>query len=304
MKKQIYLSGSILILIAAILWGLDGVIRKSLFNLAPITIVFFEHFIGLLLISPFFINKILELKLTSKEWLAIIWVSLLSGLLGTLWFTTALAKTSFIPFSVVFLIQKLQPLFAISFAHILLKEKLNPNYKIWSATALLAAYFVTFKNGYVNFNTGSQTFIAAMYALGAAFAWGSSTAISRFALLKQSHTTLTGLRFLFTTLLSLPILIISQPLNQLTLPDQNQLVRLVFIALSTGLVALWIYYLGLKRTPAKISTIIELAFPLTAVVIDIFIYHSFLSISQYVAAFILMFAIFKISQIAKIPHDS
>jgi hypothetical protein len=81
-------------------------------------------------------------------------IALLSGLLGTLWFTTALVKVNFISFSVVFLLQKLQPLFATSAGVLLLKEKINKQYLLWAALAIVAAYFVTFKNGYVSFATG------------------------------------------------------------------------------------------------------------------------------------------------------
>jgi len=75
------------------------------------------------------------------------------------------------------------------------------------------------------------------------------------------------------------------------------MLRLLIIALSTGMVALWIYYRGLKTTKASVSTILELIFPLTAVTIDIFLYHSVLKPSQYLAAAILLFAVFKISKL-------
>ena len=126
-----------------------------------------------------------------------------SGVLGTLWFTTALLKTSFISFSVVYLIQKLQPIFAISAAAIVLKEKITKSYIKWAVVALIAAYFVTFKNGYINFATGIGTIIAALYALGAAFAWGSSTAFSKLALVKRPSMYITSLRFLLTAILGL-----------------------------------------------------------------------------------------------------
>src|SRR5689334_3191069 len=119
--KKFFTYGPLLIVFAAILWGVDGVLRRSLYTLPPITIVFFEHLIGALLIAPFFLPKLWKEKLSRKEWWAILFVSLMSGVLGTLWFTTALAKTNFIPFSVVFLLQKLQPIFTIGTAAIVLK---------------------------------------------------------------------------------------------------------------------------------------------------------------------------------------
>lgn len=296
--KKLLSHGPLLIIIAALLWGVDGVLRRSLFTLAPIIIVFYEHLIGLLLILPMLFSSQKKEILTSKEWLAIIWVSLMSGLLGTLWFTTALVKVQFIPFSVVFLIQKLQPIFAATAGVILLKEKVSPKYLLWAGLAFVAAFFVTFKNGVVNFETGTGTVIAALFALGAAFAWGSSTAVSRYALKKHSDTLITGLRFFFTTIFAFVGVYVLGQGEAILSPSSSQLVRLVMIAFSTGLVALWIYYKGLKKTEAKVSTILELAFPMTAVFIDIFLYKTVLAPTQYLAAGVLMFAIYNISKLS------
>lgn len=300
--KKILSHGPLLIVLAALLWGVDGVLRRSLFTLAPIIIVFYEHLIGLLLILPMLFKTQKKEILTSKEWAAIIWVSLLSGLMGTLWFTTALVKVQFIPFSVVFLLQKLQPIFATTAGVILLKEKVGPKYLGWAALAFVAAFFVTFKNGIVNFETGSGTITAALFALGTAFAWGSSTAVSRYALKKHSDTLITGLRFFFTTIFAfVGVYALGQGAMILS-PSTPQLSRLVMIAFSTGLFALWIYYKGLKKTEAKVSTILELAFPMTAVFIDIFLYKTVLAPTQYLAAAVLMFAIYKVSKVGLVKQ--
>ncbi len=74
----------------------------------------------------------------------------------------------------------------------------------------------------------------------------------------------------------------------------SEISRLVVIALSTGLVAMWLYYKGLRHTPARVATILELAFPLLAVFVDMFLYKSFLAPSQYFAAVVLMFAMIKV----------
>src|SRR3989344_51514 len=109
-------TGPVLIIIAALLWAVDGVIRRNLYTLPPITIIFVEHLVGLVVLSPFVFKYVLETKLTKGQWWLLLLVAVLSGLLGTLWFTTALLKVHFISFSVVFLLQKLQPIFAISTA--------------------------------------------------------------------------------------------------------------------------------------------------------------------------------------------
>lgn len=299
MKKTLH--GSALIVIAALLWAFDGIIRRSLFSLPPITIIFYEHLFGTLIILPFVWKQLLHERLAVKEWLMIILVSLLSGLFGTLWFTTALLSVGFISFSVVFLLQKLQPIFAIATARIFLNEKLDRRYIVWAVLALIAAYFVTFPNGIVNFNTGNGTLIAALYALGAAFAWGSSTTFSKIALKDRSNSFVTALRFVLTTVFAFFFLIFVRALPSLSLPTISQYARFILIAVSTGMVAILIYYKGLKVTPVRVSTILELTFPLVAILIDAVLYHSFLSLWQWVAAVVLVASMQKIS---KIQHNA
>lgn len=290
-------TGPIFIAIAALLWALDGILRRSLFTLPPVVIVFYEHLLGAILIAPFFFSKIAKERLTKTEWSAVVWVSFFSSLLGTLLFTTALVQTQFIPFSVVFLLQKLQPVFAVVTGAVVLKESLSRQYFKWAGLALVAAYFVTFKNGLVNFSTGGGTALAALMAVGAAFAWATSTAFSRTALLHHSHTLITGLRFwLATPMAFMAVLFLGQQAH-LSEVTPGQLLRLLAIALSTGLVALWIYYRGLKYTEVKVATIVELIFPVTAVFIDIFLYHTILAPSQYLAALVLLFAVYQVSSL-------
>lgn len=292
-------TGPALILVAATLWAFDGVLRRSLYSLPPLTIVFFEHLIGAALLVPVAWRSLSQLKLTKKIVGLTLTVSLLSSLLGTLWFTTALLKVNFIAFSVVFLLQKLQPLFAITSARLLLKEELNRQYLGWAALALVAAYFVTFPTGSVNLATGAGTVIAALFAVGAAAAWGTGTTLSKLLLKEVSDQQATALRFMTTTVLGLVALVLTGLLPTLTTPTPIQLGTFVVIALSTGMVALYIYYKGLKQTQAKISTILELVFPLLAVVIDGVVYKSYLAPTQWLAAAMLLFAMYRVGMLQR-----
>lgn len=289
--------GPILIIIAALLWAVDGVIRRYLYSLPPITIIFFEHLFGLIILFPFVYKYVFKITLTKKEWGLILLVSFLSGLLGTLWFTTALLRINFISFSVVFLLQKLQPIFAISSARIFLKEKISKYYIPWAGLALVAAYFVTFKDGIVNLDTGKETIIAALFALGAAFAWGTSTTFSKMILTKVRSDVSTFYRFFFTIILATPVLLFGGYAQSLLAPTPAQFALFGLIAVSTGMVALLIYYKGLSTTPVHISTILELTFPFIAIFIDMKLYGNTLSLSQLIAVFVLVFSIYKVMRI-------
>jgi drug/metabolite transporter (DMT)-like permease len=296
-EKKSY-TGPVLIIIAALLWAFDGLIRQHLYTLPPITIIFFEHLIGLIILAPFVLKYVLKTKLTKREWWLIVLIAALSGLLGTLWFTTALGKVHFISISVVFLLQKLQPIFAITTASIFLKEKLDKRYIKWALLAIISAYFVTFPGGVVNFATGEGTIIAALYALGAAFAWGSSTTFSKMLLGKVDFKVSTFYRFLFTLIFALPlVLVFGRSGGALAIPNISQLSLLVLIAISTGMVALLIYYKGLAKTPVHISTILELTFPFIAIILDMTINHTMLSFTQWIFSFTLVYSIYQILQL-------
>lgn len=290
-----FISGPSLIFIAAVLWGLDGILRRSLYGLPPISIVFLEHLIGLIIIAPFLWKAWQGEQLSKKEWGVMALIALLSGVLGTLFFTTALLKVNFIQFSVVFLIQKLQPIFAVFTAWLLLGEKITKQYILWALLALAAGYLVTFPEGVVNFAEGGAHVVAALFALGAAAAWGSSTAFSRLLLLNHSHTLITGLRFLLTVPFAFLFVWALGALPSFGVITPTQVGTLAIIALSTGMVALWIYYRGLKDTRASVSTIVELAFPVVAIFIDYFLYGTVLAWTQYVAALVLMFAMYRVA---------
>lgn len=288
--------GPLLIFIAAVLWGLDGILRRSLYSLPPITIVFFEHLIGLIIIAPFLWRAWAKEKLTRREWGAIALVSLFSGVLGTLFFTTALLKVNFISFSVVYLIQKLQPVFAILMGALILREKPTREFMLWAALALAAGYFVTLPMGVVNFAEGGAHVVAASLALLAAICWGCSTALSRYTLLNHSNTFMIGIRFLITIPIALALAWALGATESFASVTNAQFGTLTLIALSTGMLALWIYYRGLATTPVRVAAMMELAYPTTAVVVDYALYGTVLAWSQYLAAAVLLFAMYKVAK--------
>lgn len=299
MMAKIKSYGPLFVIIAALLWSLDGVLRISLYAIPPAVIVFYEHVLGALVLL-FFIKKWWSdlSRMTKKEWFAIIVVSLFSGALGTIFYTAALGFVNYSQYSVVvFLQQQLQPIWAITTAAILLKEKLHKNFLFWALVALVAAYFVTFKDLTVNLATGKGTIMAGILALSAGLAWGSSTAISKYVLNKVSFLTGTALRFYLAPIFALFFVLLTRQTPMLFTLNSNQWFTLLLITFSTGLVALAIYYYGLKKTPARVTTLCELVWPASAVLIDYFYYHKTLSITQIFGIVLLFLAIYKVTRL-------
>src|SRR3989344_5949859 len=275
--QQLKLAASLFIIIAAILWALDGVVlRPNLYSLPVPTVVFVEHGLAFLVMVPFLIRELFQFKkLKAGDWGAFLWVAVFGGAFGTMFITKALFYVNFVNLSIVVLIQKLQPVFALTLAAIILKEKLPKKFWLWAAVALVATYFVTFANFVPNLSTGDKTAMAALFALGAAFSWGSSTVFSKRALRKVSFQLGTYLRFGLTTVL------------------------IFLIVFSSGGAAMLLYYYGLKKVSASVSSICELAFPLAAILFEFILRGRMLNWSQWLGALVLFFAIYKISLLPK-----
>ena len=283
------------IVLAAFLWSLDGLLRTELFSLPPSVIVFWEHALGIFVLIPFLIYYRGRYKpFTKNQWKSIVTVSFLSGALGTILYTAALTRTMFAPFSVVVLLQQLQPIFAISAAAILLKEKVNQKFIGLAALALIAAYFTAFPDLKVNFDTGADTAMAALFAVGAAAAWGVSTALSKYSLKGVNSVQTTATRFAIVPFFALAFAFILGDSSELTSITGEQWKYLIAITFSTGLLALSVYYYGLKRVMASRSTILELTWPVSAVAVGFLFRDETFTATQWIGAIALTAIIYTI----------
>jgi len=70
----------------------------------------------------------------------------------------------------------------------------------------------------------------------------------------------------------------------------------LLIIFSTGAPAIFIYYYGLHHISASVATICELAFPLTAVVLEYLVYGKLLDPVQWTGVVLLLFSIIKVSR--------
>ena len=295
MKKQTPLLGSIFIIIAAMMWGIDGILLTpsyfTKFKFFDVNfIVFIAHAIPTIILSIFFSKQYKYLKtFTKSDYLFFILIALFGGTIGTLSIVKALELSNYTPYSIVILIQKTQPIFAILLAIFLLKEKPSKNFYVVAVIALIAIYFLTFE-----FKSPvllkQNNLLAVLYSLLAAFSFGSSTVFGKKVVYKFSFLTSTFYRFFFTTIITMLFVIFSETTrNTITQYTQNKnLMGLSLFIAIFGLLAILIYYNGLKYVKATIATFCELAFPITSVVTEAIIYKRFLSPIQLVAAIVLI----------------
>ena len=108
------------------------------------------------------------------------------------------------------------------------------------------------------------------------------------ALIFLPYSVVTALRLIITTIVGALIIIYSGWNIVYSHISYEQWKILLLIVISTGTIALFIYYYGLKNLPASHTTLFELFWPLSAVIIDWIIMGNPLSISQLSGAVILL----------------
>ncbi len=291
------ITGAVAISFSAVLWGLDGVVlTPRLYNLNVFYVVFMLHAIPFLFINIFFAKQYAKIKIFSTEdYITLLIISLFGGAIGTLSIVKALFLINFQQLTVVILLQKLQPVFAIALASILLKEKLRKNFIMWGSIAIISGYFMTFGFKLPNFDSGVNTIYAALLALLAALSFGSSTVFSKKILNKYDYKTATFYRYGFTTVIMLIVLLVSGAYTQFNLTTSQNWLFFSIIALTTGSGAIFLYYYGLMRVKAIIATICELFFPSSAILFDYFVNGAILSTVQWISAVIMIFAIISLN---------
>jgi len=297
MQNKKAIIGGIAVIIAAIMWGFDGIVlTPRLFNLDVMFVVFLLHAIPFILMNIFLYKDYKYISsFTSQDILVFSIIALTGGVIGTAAIVKALFLVNFQELSVVVLLQKLQPVFSILLAALVLKEKLKARFSLWAGIAIVASYFLVFGFKSPNLGSGENIFFAALLSLLAAFSFGSSTVFSKKILQKYSFRTGTFYRYGISTLILFIIVLFTGKFSQFNFITPENWGYFILIGLTTGSGAIYLYYFGLTRINAMTATMCELFFPISAILFDYFINGKVLSTIQWVSAIIMIFAIIKLN---------
>jgi DME family drug/metabolite transporter len=303
--------GFVLNALAGVMWAVDGALRVPLLDadlrpsgtepITPSAIVFVEHTLLVVATLPFLRGAMTVLRgFSAGDWLSLILIGAGASAVATALFTESFAYGQI---NTTLLLQKLQPLIVLFAAWLLLAEKPLGRYWLFFIPAVGGAWFMTFADP---FDVSVDEAAPAMLALGAAALWGLGTVLGRRLIPKVEFKQLTALRFL----IGLPAMAIvltvlgewgslgdirgSDFIGTAEVPSGATVpAGLILVAGIPGLLALLSYYRGLRTTPAISATLAELAFPLTAVVVNAILELNFVppDNSQWVGAGVLAIAI-------------
>jgi DME family drug/metabolite transporter len=274
MRRLAAVPGVVLISVAAVMWGLDGLIRKPLLLATPATtLVFGEHVVLVACTLPLLVPALVALWRAGPRYLAAgIAVGAGASATATILFTQALGRGDFIT---VVVLQKAQPLVAIVGAWAVLGEQPRRGFVWFLLPALAGIWLIALPHPLAPHAHG-LTPVAE--TLGAAVLWGLGTVLGRYLGRRLAFEHVTTVRFAFGLVASacaLPLVGVS------AWAGATQSLWIALLALVTGLAALFLYYYGLERTPALLSALGELAFPVTAALVGIYVFGASLRWTQW-----------------------
>ena len=274
--------GVILIAIAAAMWGTDPIIRKTMASTtSATTIVFGEHVILVALTLPLLVPALRALARASAPTLAaVVAIGAGASAVATILFTDALIRTNYSITSVV--IQKIQPLVVVVGATAILGERPRQRFGWFLLVALVGFWLV---NQPHPLHPSAHGLVAIVEAAAAATLWGLGTVLGRYASRELEFQQILSLRFFFglvASAVAVPIV------GTKWYAGPHDSLLMVYLGIVTGLISLALYYYGLRRTPALLSSLAELAYPAVFVIAAIYGLNQHLRWSQWIGVVVIV----------------
>ncbi len=266
--------GVVLISFAAAMWGLDGLIRKPLAeSTSAYTIVFGEHVVLVALTATLLVPAFRALWAAGPRYVAAgVMVGAGASAIATILFTKALFHGDFIT---VVVLQKVQPLIAVVGAWLVLGEQPRRGFAWFLLPALAGIWLIALPHP---LDPHAHGLVPIAETLAAATLWGLGTVFGRYLSRRLVFEHVSTVRFGFGLIASaIALWVLGEP----AFSTWHDSVWIAVLALVTGFVALNLYYFGLRRTPALLAAIGELAFPVTAALVGIYVFDSSLRWTQW-----------------------
>ncbi|MEX0798855.1 MAG: DMT family transporter [Bacteriovoracaceae bacterium] len=267
--------GILLVMIACALWALDTLIRYPLINegVSAISIVFYEHLILSVIFSVVFFKSLKTVwRARTSHYVYFFIVGGVGSALATLAFTRAFV---FLNPSLVILLQKFQPVFAIALASWILKETINKYFVFWAAVSLVGAALISYED-VISLANSPKSLTKLLFHPGAAqgyvltvfsiVGWGAATVFGKkLSLEGYSNEQIMSGRFLMGLAALLPFMGMDSQLFTHDVEVYGKISLMVFIS---GILAMYIFYQGLRKISARACSLAEMFFPFMAVLVN------------------------------------
>jgi drug/metabolite transporter (DMT)-like permease len=274
------------------MWGLETYWRIPLGQRFDADIlVFHEHWLGLLLTSPFLLLGASTLRRASRKAIvSMVGSAVLGSALGTVCFTQALALLNA---SLANLLLNVQPIISVLVSWLWLGERPRPRFYAWAAAALACGVAMVWTPGGVE---SPHRLGLGLFFIGAtALCWGASTTFGRAAMLEIDFKTGTALRYLIGTVATFAIASLHGNLGErlqwsvLAAPSTLRLMAGLLVV--AAITPTFLYFAGLARTRASVATFAEMAQTFAALIVTWGVLGNALRPTQVVAGIVLLVAV-------------
>jgi len=279
---------ALFILLAAVAWGADSVLRLENFpGVHPVTLVFWGHIIGLLILLPAVLRRSSRelLLLLPSQFPALLALGLGGEVIAGLLFTSSFSQVG-LPSTTLLLM--LRPFCVLALAFLFLRERRSLSFVQWAFWVFLGAIAIFIFDPAMD----SDALGTSIYAIGMAegglaiLLWALTTIAAKWLLRNLSASTVLFLRWSISLFgFAAVMLIRGIPFAPASLLDARLVLTLAGTAVLFALLPLWLYYKGLKKLPASLASFIELACPLAVVFLPALLYAKKLHELQWLGGF-------------------
>jgi drug/metabolite transporter (DMT)-like permease len=297
--------GPALVVAGASMWGLETFWRIPLGQrFGADILVFHEHWMGLVLTSPFLLLGARALRgVSRKALLSIVASGVLGSALGTVCFTQALALLNA---SLANLLLNVQPIISVLVSWAWLGEKPRGRFYPWAALALLCGVALAWTPGGIE--SPHRLGLGLLFLGGTAICWGASTTFGRAAMMEIDFKTGTALRYLVGTVATFALASLHGKLGERlrwdVLATPTTLKLMLGLLVVAAITPTFLYFAGLARTKASVATFAEMAQTFASLVITWGVMGQALLPRQVLAGVVLLVAVVFIQRSAEGADDA
>lgn len=269
------MAGFLLVLLACAFWALDTLIRYPLIQggVNAISIVFYEHALLTIIFSIVFFRSLKKIwNAKTYHYFYFFIVGGIGSALATVAFTRAFV---FLNPSLVILLQKFQPIVAILLARWVLKEQVKKAFIFWAGVCLIGALLISYEDILMLGNSGKSiygllvhpgAFQGYLLVIFSIIGWGSATVFGK-KLGQEGYTDeqIMAGRFIMGFLCLLPLTTYTTDLFSHSLETFGKISLMVLVS---GLLAMYVFYQGLRKISARACSLAEMFFPFMAVIVN------------------------------------
>lgn len=244
--------GQIIALISGIFWAL-GLIANSYvstkFSTSPVTIAVFNDIFGFLILAVYFILKYKKIPLhifkNIKNY-AVVIGAILAGPIGMICNNYAVKNVGS---SIAAAITATYPVVAVILSVIILKQVVK--LRVYIAILIIVSSIVIQNIG----STGDEiTFIGIIFALICAFAWGSESVLSSYAMLNNITEVETLLLRQFASIVAYSLIIVPFSTDNIKNDLSFNIIPFLFLIAALNLISYLAYYMALNLIKVASAT--------------------------------------------------